>query len=137
MVASATSFAAEANADNTRARAFFLLFLLFILIVIILKVTGIILDRPSLPFVRRAPLKRIRTAGGHGAHRKWARLLLDRRRDLIDHGPRATRSASGKTDERSSSSSTTATTTTAALGSSVLTSQTERASEAPFPCHTA
>ena len=30
--------------------------------------------------------------------RGWARLLLDRCRDLIDYGPRAIRSASGKTD---------------------------------------
>ena len=50
MVASATSCANNANADNIRARG-------------------------------------------------WARLLLDRRRDLIDYGPRATRSASGKTDD--------------------------------------
>ena len=29
----------------------------------------------------------------------WARLLLDHRRDLIAHGPRATRSAGGKFDD--------------------------------------
>ena len=42
--------------------------------------------------------QRIRTARGHRAHRGWARLLLDRRRDFIVHGPRATRSAGGKFD---------------------------------------
>jgi len=31
--------------------------------------------------------QRIRKAWGHTAHRGWARLLLDRRRDLIIHGP--------------------------------------------------
>ena len=36
---------------------------------------------------------------GNDAHRGWTRLLLYRRRGLIDLGPRATRSASGKTDE--------------------------------------
>ena len=43
--------------------------------------------------------QRIRTAWGHAAHRGWARLLLDRRRDLIVHGPRATRNAGGKFDD--------------------------------------
>ena len=31
--------------------------------------------------------QRIRKAWGHTAHRGWARLQLDRRRDLIIHGP--------------------------------------------------
>ena len=31
--------------------------------------------------------QRIRKAWGHTAHRGWARLLLDSRRDLIIHGP--------------------------------------------------
>ena len=43
--------------------------------------------------------QRIWTAWGHAARREWARPLLDRRRDLIVHGPRATRSARGKFDE--------------------------------------
>ena len=43
--------------------------------------------------------QRIRTAPGHAAHRGWARLLLDRRRGLIVHGPRATRNAGGKFDD--------------------------------------
>ena len=43
--------------------------------------------------------QRIRAAWGHAAHRGWARLLLDRRRDLIVHGPRATRNAGGKFDD--------------------------------------
>ena len=43
--------------------------------------------------------QRIRAAWGHAAHRGWARLLLDRHRDLIVHGPRATRSAGGKFDD--------------------------------------
>jgi hypothetical protein len=43
--------------------------------------------------------QRIREAWGHAAHRGWARLLLDRRRDLINHGPRATRSAPGQTND--------------------------------------
>ena len=30
---------------------------------------------------------RIQKAWGHTAHRGWARLLLDRARDLIIHGP--------------------------------------------------
>ena len=50
--------------------------------------------------------QRIRTARGHAAHRGWARLLLDRRRGLIAHGPhapRATRSAGGNSTTRSSS----------------------------------
>ena len=32
--------------------------------------------------------QRIRTAWGHAAHRGWARLLLDRRRGIVVHGPR-------------------------------------------------
>ena len=43
--------------------------------------------------------QRIRTAGGHAAHRGWARLLLDRHRDLIVHGPRTSRNAGGKFDD--------------------------------------
>ena len=43
--------------------------------------------------------QRTRTAWGHAAHRGWARLLLDRRRDLVVHGPRATRNARGKFDD--------------------------------------
>ena len=43
--------------------------------------------------------QRIRTAWGHAAHWGWARLLLDRRRDLIVHGSRATRNAGGKFDD--------------------------------------
>ena len=31
--------------------------------------------------------QRIQKAWGHTAHRGWARLLLDRTRDLIIHGP--------------------------------------------------
>ena len=38
--------------------------------------------------------KRIQKAWGHTAHRGWARLLLDRARDLITHGP-AHRGANG------------------------------------------
>ena len=38
--------------------------------------------------------QRIQKAWGHTAHRGWARLLLDRARDLIIHGP-AHRSANG------------------------------------------
>jgi hypothetical protein len=38
--------------------------------------------------------QRIRKSLGHAAHRGWARLLLDRRRDLIIHGP-----ASHRTDD--------------------------------------
>ena len=60
--------------------------------------------------------QRIRTAWGHAAHRGWARLLLDRRRDLIVHGPRATRNAGGNSTTRSSSGTTRETPT--ALGSS-------------------
>jgi hypothetical protein len=43
--------------------------------------------------------QRIRRAWGHAAHRGWARLLLDRRKDLIVHRPRATRGAGCKTDD--------------------------------------
>ena len=43
--------------------------------------------------------QRIRTAWGHAARRGWARLLLDRRRGLIAHGPWATRCAGGQFDE--------------------------------------
>ena len=32
--------------------------------------------------------QRIQKAWGHTAHRGWARLLLDRARDLIIHGPK-------------------------------------------------
>ena len=42
--------------------------------------------------------QRIQKARGHTAHRDWARLLLDRARDLITHGP-AHRGANGVTDE--------------------------------------
>ena len=38
--------------------------------------------------------QRIQKAWGHTAHRGWARLLLDRTRDLIIHGP-AHRGANG------------------------------------------
>jgi len=38
--------------------------------------------------------QRIQKAGGHTAHRGWARLLLNRARDLIIHGP-AHRGANG------------------------------------------
>ena len=38
--------------------------------------------------------RRIQKAWGHTAHRGWARLLLDRARDLIIHGP-AQRGANG------------------------------------------
>ena len=40
--------------------------------------------------VRGMYLHRIHRAWGHAAHRGWARLLLDRRRDLIHHGGRTT-----------------------------------------------
>ena len=43
--------------------------------------------------------QRIRTAWGHAAHRGWALLLLDRRRDLTVYGPRATSNAGGKFDD--------------------------------------
>ena len=43
--------------------------------------------------------QRIWTARGHAAHRGWARLLLDRRWDLIVHRPRATRKAGGEFDD--------------------------------------
>jgi len=43
--------------------------------------------------------QRTQTAWGHAAHRGWDRLLLDRRRDLIDHRTRATRNAGGKLDD--------------------------------------
>jgi hypothetical protein len=43
--------------------------------------------------------QRIQTAWGNAVHRGLARLLLNRRRDLIAHGPRATRSAGGKFDD--------------------------------------
>ena len=43
--------------------------------------------------------QRIRAVWGHAAHRGWARLLLDRRRDFIVHGPWATRNAGGKFDD--------------------------------------
>ena len=45
--------------------------------------------------------KRIQKAWGHTAHRGWARLLLDRARDLITHGPahRGANGAAMPTDE--------------------------------------
>ena len=45
--------------------------------------------------------QRIQKAWGHTAHRSWARLLLDRARDLIVHGPahRGTNGAAIPTDE--------------------------------------
>ena len=46
--------------------------------------------------------QRVRRAWGHTAHRGWARLLLDRRRDLIIHGPaphRTDPNTSGVVDE--------------------------------------
>ena len=45
--------------------------------------------------------QRIQKAWGHTAHRGWARLLLDRSRDLIIHGPahRGANGASMPTDE--------------------------------------
>ena len=43
--------------------------------------------------------QRIQRAWGHTAHRGWARLLLDRTRDLIIHGP-AHRGARQRSDER-------------------------------------
>ena len=47
--------------------------------------------------------QRIRKSLGHVAHRGWARLLLDRRRDLIIHGPASQRTdstAGEEVDER-------------------------------------
>ena len=44
--------------------------------------------------VPREDVQHIQKALGHTAHRGWARLLLDRARDLIIHGP-AHRSANG------------------------------------------
>ena len=43
--------------------------------------------------------QRIQRARGHTAHRGWARLLLDRTRDIITHGP-AHRGARQRSDER-------------------------------------
>jgi len=45
--------------------------------------------------------KRIQKAWGHTAHRGWARLLLNRARDLIIHGPahRGANGAAMPTDE--------------------------------------
>ena len=45
--------------------------------------------------------KRIQKAWGHTAHRGWARLLLDRTRDLIIHSPahRGANGAAMPTDE--------------------------------------
>ena len=45
--------------------------------------------------------QRIQKAWGHTAHRGWARLLLNRARDLIIHGPahRGTKGAAMPTDE--------------------------------------
>ena len=42
--------------------------------------------------------QRTRAACSHAAHRGWAHLLPDRRRDPIAHRPRATRNAGGKFD---------------------------------------
>ena len=45
--------------------------------------------------------QRIQKAWGHTAHRGWARLLLDRARDIIIHGPahRGANGAAKPTDE--------------------------------------
>ena len=45
--------------------------------------------------------QRIQKAWGHTAHRGWARLLLNRARDLITHGPahRGANGAAMPTDE--------------------------------------
>ena len=43
--------------------------------------------------------KRIQKAWGHTAHRGWARLLLNRARDLIIHGPAHRGGAAMPTDE--------------------------------------
>ena len=74
-VASATSCATDANANNTQSRALFLLFILF---ATPFNAAGIFLDRLSLPAVRKAPLRlqctplqRTRAAWGHEAHRGW------------------------------------------------------------------
>ena len=40
--------------------------------------------------------KRIQEAWGHTAHRGWARLLLNRARDLIIHGPAHSGDADGR-----------------------------------------
>ena len=37
---------------------------------------------------KRMYIQRTQKAWGYRAHRGWARLLLDRPRDLISHGPR-------------------------------------------------
>ena len=66
--------------------------------------------------------QRIRTTWGHAAHRGWARLLLDRRRDLsMEPGQLAAQVANSTTR---SSCGTMATTITA-LGSSKLAPPTE------------
>ena len=46
-------------------------------------------------------MQRIQKAWGHTAHRGWARLLLNRARDLITHGPahRGANGAAMPTDE--------------------------------------
>ena len=44
--------------------------------------------------------QRIQKAWGHTAHRGWARLLLDRTRDLITHGPAHGAPRHGDTDGR-------------------------------------
>jgi len=78
--------------------------------------------------------QRIWTAWGSAAHRGWARLLLGHCRDLIDHGPRTTRSAKVARPAMRSSSGTTSTAATS-LSSSMLVPSTERAPEAPLSCH--
>ena len=94
------------------------------------------MDCQSLLAVRKTSTQRIRAAWGHEAHRVWARRLLDRRRDLIDNGPRATRSASGKTDGEQQQQQYGGHRCPKALGSFILTPQTERASSGTpaLPC---
>ena len=78
--------------------------------------------------------QRVQKAWCHAARQEWIGPLLDCRKGLIGHGPRATRSASGKTVTRSSSG--TATTALTSLSSSMPAPPTGRASEAPLPYHT-
>ena len=54
-----------------------------------------------MPSAPRACAQRTQKAWGHTAHRGWARLLLDRARDLIIHGPahRGANGAAMPTDE--------------------------------------
>ena len=51
--------------------------------------------------IKRMFRQRIQKACGHTAHRGWARLLLNRARDLITHGPvhRGANGAAMPTDE--------------------------------------